>query len=155
MADPLTARWAESLCLVAVKAFSLSGCAWKLEDVEKVTNVLFENRNHYLPARIDSVAHALGNRSQDLPDGTRTYLPNRRLRLSREELRMGAMRERARSKSAARRERYKKVGRCAKCGGPRDQDTLNCSKCLKRNRPYQRKIYRGKRSGCEIEQSRR
>lgn len=145
----------ESLVLTAVKAFSLSGCAWTLEDVEKVTNVLFEGTNAHLPALIDNTAHMLGNVSEDTPSKGRVYLPSRRLRLSREELRRLALRKRWANNNARKREQFKAEGRCVKCGGDRDREgLLTCSKCLARASRYNRRHREGKVSGCRMQQSR-
>lgn len=133
---------AEGRVLTAVKALTLSGCPWEWQDVTDASAVEFEGANTNLKVFGHNLAVKLGCSVQG-----DTYIPDRRYKLTREELRRGALRQRAATYSKAHRQRLLQEGKCPTCGGERDGDTKNCRKCLDRAKGYA-DAYKGKTGHC-------
>ena len=129
----------EDLVRVAVRAFVQGGAPFTWGDIEAAPNLMAEGHNAHLPAVAEYMARDLGCKLRSQGGGPAVFQPPTE-RLDWKATYGDRKRDSSRRSARRRRERFRKLGLCSRCGKvPPPKGFKICEPCRERQRKYHRK----------------
>ena len=144
------ARMSTDRAEVAVKAFTMAGCAFTEADVETVTDLDLAAQP-VIRQLVYNLAERVGCSIREADGGQVVYLPDRRYKAIRDDLRKRTFDAGAKERTKRYRDRRLAEGRCPTCGREKNgEETKNCRSCLARAKRYKKQYSGESKNGCRV-----